>query len=59
MVVDNANDINKLEYRDKDYSVSVSGVAGLSIRVYPNGKRILPTLRSPPHHRQAAQNDAG
>ncbi|BFM02994.1 hypothetical protein Psyaliredsea_16410 [Psychrobacter alimentarius] len=39
MAVDNANDINKLEYRDKDYSVSVSGVAGLSIRVYPNGKK--------------------
>ena len=39
MAVDTINDINKLEYRDKDYSVSVSGIAGLSIRVYPNGKK--------------------
>jgi len=39
MAVDNLNDINKLECRDKDYSVSVSGIAGLSIRIYPNGKK--------------------
>ncbi|BBI67850.1 hypothetical protein PKHYL_20410 [Psychrobacter sp. KH172YL61] len=39
MAVDNINDINKLECRDKDYSVSVSGIAGLSLRVYPNGKK--------------------
>ncbi|MDX2374311.1 integrase arm-type DNA-binding domain-containing protein [Psychrobacter sp. PP-21] len=49
MAVDHANDINKLEYRDKDYSVSVSGVAGLSIRVYPNGKKEYYLRYSHPH----------
>ena len=49
MAVDNANDINKLEYRDKDYSVSVSGVAGLSIRVYPNGKKEYYLRYAHPH----------
>ncbi|MEN6670287.1 integrase arm-type DNA-binding domain-containing protein [Psychrobacter sp. B38] len=49
MAVDNANDINKLEYRDKDYSVSVSGVAGLSVRVYPNGKKEYYLRYSHPH----------
>ena len=39
MAIDNVNDINKLECRDKDYSVSVSGVSGLSLRVYPSGKK--------------------
>ena len=49
MAVDHINDINKLEYRDKDYSVSVSGVAGLSIRVYPNGKKEYYLRYSHPH----------
>lgn len=49
MAVDTAYDINKLECRDKDYSVSVSGVAGLSIRVYPNGKKEYYLRYSHPH----------
>jgi len=49
MAVDHINDINKLEYRDKDYSVSVSGVAGLSIRIYPNGKKEYYLRYSHPH----------
>jgi len=49
MAVDNANDINKLEHQDKDYSVSVSGVAGLSIRVYPNGKKEYYLRYAHPH----------
>lgn len=49
MAIDNLNDINKLEYRDKDYSVSVSGVAGLSLRVYPNGKKEYYLRYSHPH----------
>ena len=49
MAVDNANDINKLECRDKDYSVSVSGVAGLSLRIYPNGKKEYYLRYSHPH----------
>lgn len=39
MAVNNINDINVLECRDKDYSVSISGIAGLSVRIYPNGKK--------------------
>lgn len=39
MAIDNINDINKLEYRNKDYSVSISGIVGLSLRIYPNGKK--------------------
>lgn len=49
MAVDNINDINKLECRDKDYSVSVSGIAGLSIRIYPNGKKEYYLRYSHPH----------
>jgi integrase len=49
MAVDNANDINKLECRDKDYSISVLGVAGLSIRIYPNGKKEYYLRYSHPH----------
>jgi len=49
MAIDTANDINKLECRDKDYSVSVSGVAGLSLRVYPNGKKEYYLRYSHPH----------
>ncbi|MBH0095512.1 integrase arm-type DNA-binding domain-containing protein [Psychrobacter sp. NZS113] len=49
MAVDNANDINKFECRDKDYSVSVSGVAGLSLRIYPNGKKEYYLRYSHPH----------
>ena len=49
MAIDTAYDINKLEFRDKDYSVSVSGVAGLSIRVYPNGKKEYYLRYSHPH----------
>lgn len=39
MSINNINDINSLEYKNKIYSVSVSGIAGLSVRVYPNGKK--------------------
>lgn len=39
MTVNHANDIHKLPLRDKDYSVSVTGVSGLSVRIYPNGKK--------------------
>ncbi|WP_379544379.1 tyrosine-type recombinase/integrase [Psychrobacter sp. R86515] len=49
MAIDTANDINKLECRDKDYSVSVSGVAGLSLRIYPNGKKEYYLRYSHPH----------
>ncbi|OLF38487.1 integrase arm-type DNA-binding domain-containing protein [Psychrobacter sp. Cmf 22.2] len=49
MTINNANDINKLECRDKDYSVSVSGVAGLSLRIYPNGKKEYYLRYSHPH----------
>ena len=49
MAVNNLNDINKLECRDKDYSVSVSGVAGLSIRIYPNGKKEYYLRYAHPH----------
>ena len=49
MAVDNLNDINKLECRDKDYSVSVSGIAGLSIRIYPNGKKEYYLRYAHPH----------
>ncbi|PLT22549.1 tyrosine-type recombinase/integrase [Psychrobacter sp. MES7-P7E] len=49
MAIDIANDINKLECRDKDYSVSVSGVAGLSLRIYPNGKKEYYLRYSHPH----------
>ncbi len=49
MAVDNLNDINILECRDKDYSVSVSGIAGLSIRIYPNGKKEYYLRYSHPH----------
>ncbi|MGA4439668.1 tyrosine-type recombinase/integrase [Psychrobacter pocilloporae] len=49
MAVDNINDINKLECRDKDYSVSVLGIAGLSLRVYPNGKKEYYLRYSHPH----------
>ena len=49
MAIDTANDINKLECRDKDYSVSISGVAGLSLRVYPNGKKEYYLRYSHPH----------
>ena len=49
MAVENLNDINKLECRDKDYSVSVSGIAGLSIRIYPNGKKEYYLRYAHPH----------
>ncbi|WP_288995781.1 site-specific integrase [uncultured Psychrobacter sp.] len=49
MTINNANDISKLECRDKDYSVSVSGVAGLSLRIYPNGKKEYYLRYSHPH----------
>ena len=49
MAIDTAKDINKLECRDKDYSVSVSGVAGLSLRIYPNGKKEYYLRYSHPH----------
>ena len=49
MAIDTANDINKLECRDKDYFVSVSGVAGLSLRIYPNGKKEYYLRYSHPH----------
>ncbi|BBI67796.1 hypothetical protein PKHYL_19870 [Psychrobacter sp. KH172YL61] len=49
MAVDNLNDINILECRDKDYSVSVSGIAGLSIRIYPNGKKEYYLRYAHPH----------
>lgn len=49
MTINNANDINKLECRDKDYSVSVSGIAGLSLRIYPNGKKEYYLRYSHPH----------
>ncbi|KRG36860.1 tyrosine-type recombinase/integrase [Psychrobacter sp. P11G3] len=49
MAIDTANDINKLECRDKDYSVSISGVAGLSLRIYPNGKKEYYLRYSHPH----------
>ena len=49
MAVDNLNDINKLEYRDHDYSVSISGVAGLSVRIYPNGKKEYYLRYTHPH----------
>ena len=49
MAIDNLNDINKLECRDKDYSVSVSGIAGLSIRIYPNGKKEYYLRYAHPH----------
>ena len=49
MAVDTAYDISQLECRDKDYSVSVSGVAGLSIRISPNGKKEYYLRYSHPH----------
>ena len=49
MAINNLNDINKLECRDKDYSVSVSGIAGLSIRIYPNGKKEYYLRYAHPH----------
>lgn len=49
MAIDTANDINKLECRDKDYSVSISGVTGLSLRIYPNGKKEYYLRYSHPH----------
>ncbi len=49
MAIDTANDINKLECRDKDYFVSISGVAGLSLRIYPNGKKEYYLRYSHPH----------
>ena len=39
MTINTISDINSLECRDKEYSVSISGIAGLSVRVYPNGKK--------------------
>ena len=39
MTINTVSDINNLECRNKDYSVSISGVVGLSVRVYPNGKK--------------------
>ena len=41
--------VNILECRDKDYSVSVSGIAGLSIRIYPNGKKEYYLRYAHPH----------
>ena len=49
MAVDTAYDISKLECRDKDYSVSVSGVSGLSIRISPNGKKEYYLRYAHPH----------
>ena len=39
MTINTIGDINSLECRDRDYSVSISGIAGLSVRIYPNGKK--------------------
>ncbi len=39
MIINTISDIYSLECRDRDYSVSISGIAGLSVRVYPNGKK--------------------
>ncbi|CAM3485668.1 integrase [Psychrobacter glaciei] len=49
MAVNTINDINKLECRDKDYSISISGTSGLSVRIYPNGKKEYYLRYSHPH----------
>ncbi len=49
MAVNNINEINKLECRDKDYSVSISDISGLSVRIYPNGKKEYYFRYSHPH----------
>ena len=39
MAINTIRDINNLKSRNKLYSVSVSDISGLSIRIYPNGKK--------------------
>lgn len=39
LAIDTMKDIHRLDIKDKEYLVSVSGVKGLSVRVYPNGKK--------------------
>ena len=39
MTINTISDINSLECRDRDYSIRISGIAGLSVRIYPNGKK--------------------
>lgn len=39
MAVTTSKDIQQLEVRDKEYFCSVSDFKGLSVRVYPNGKK--------------------
>ncbi len=39
MTINTISDINSLECRDRDYSICISGIARLSVRIYPNGKK--------------------
>ena len=51
MTINTINDIHQLKCRDKDYSVSVAGFTGLSVRVYPNGKKEYYLRYSHPHQK--------
>ena len=39
MSISSKREVSRLSARDKEYSVAVSGIPGLSLRVFPNGKK--------------------
>lgn len=39
MSISSKRELNKLHSKDKEYSVAVAGVPGLSIKIHPNGKK--------------------
>ena len=49
MAINNLSDINYLSAQSKSYSVSVSGIAGLSVHVSPNGKKSYYLRYAHPH----------
>lgn len=49
MSINDVNDINSLACKDRLYSVGVSGISGLSLRIYPNGKKEYYLRYSHPH----------
>lgn len=49
MPIHSLSDINSLVIKEKQYSVTVPGIAGLSVRVSPNGKKTYYLRYSHPH----------